>query len=251
MTQSEAKEILLSQLADDFCCTREELSGSENVFNPYTPREDRRKWGKDVPCFLKIACFENKLLFCGQPELISLYESEYKDESPEWFFEFGNMRKLDEKLRALGYRIGMAHPFYISCAASEVPFFDAEIGWYDEKEIEAFRGDSRFDEAFAFSEDAPDIIGVSASRGGKIIGMAGASRDSSRMYQIGINVDEGFRGEHIGSGLVTLLKNEILRRGVLPFYGTSMSHIASQRTALRAGFFPAWAELTVKKTGDE
>ena len=44
--------------------------------------------------------------------------------------------------------------------------------------------------------------------------------------------------------VVTLLKNEILRRGILPYYGTSMSHLASQRLALAAGFVPAWAELT-------
>ena len=45
------------------------------------------------------------------------------------------------------------------------------------------------------------------------------------------------------SYLNNILKNEILSCGRLPFYGTSMSHIASQRVALAAGFVPAWAEL--------
>lgn len=45
------------------------------------------------------------------------------------------------------------------------------------------------------------------------------------------------------NGLVKNIKNEILGRGRLPFYGTSMSHITSQRVALAAGFVPAWAEL--------
>ncbi len=43
--------------------------------------------------------------------------------------------------------------------------------------------------------------------------------------------------------LVTLLRNEIRLRGAVPYYGTAFSHIASQRTALRAGFLPAWTEL--------
>ena len=43
--------------------------------------------------------------------------------------------------------------------------------------------------------------------------------------------------------LVEIIKNEILNMGKLPFYGTAMSHIASQRVALNAGFYPAWTEL--------
>ena len=73
--------------------------------------------------------------------------------------------------------------------------------------------------------------------------MAGASCDRPTMWQIGINVEPEARGTGVGTMLVALLKNEILSRGVLPFYGTSASHLASQRVALGAGFVPAWAEL--------
>ncbi|MBQ5333439.1 MAG: GNAT family N-acetyltransferase [Oscillospiraceae bacterium] len=73
--------------------------------------------------------------------------------------------------------------------------------------------------------------------------MAGAGADSPYMYQIGINVSPEFRGNGIGAALVTLLKNKLLESGKLPYYGTSVSHIASQKTAVKAGFFPTWAEL--------
>ena len=116
-------------------------------------------------------------------------------------------------------------------------------------EIEDFRGDSRFDEAFAFCADAPDVLGVSAAVDGKLAGMAGASCDSPAMWQIGINVEPAYRGKGVGTMLVSLLKNEILRRGLLPFYGTSISHLASQRVALGAGFIPAWVELITSKIG--
>ena len=44
-----------------------------------------------------------------------------------------------------------------------------------------------------------------------------------------------------------MTKAEILKREILPYYGTSMSHIASQRVALGAGFLPAWAELATSR----
>ena len=80
----------------------------------------------------------------------------------------------------------------------------------------------------------------------KIIGMAGASADSETMWQIGIDVLPEYRGRGIGTNLVTLLKNEVLKRGKIPFYGTVESHLNSQNIAISAGFFPAWAELYSK-----
>ena len=68
------------------------------------------------------------------------------------------------------------------------------------------------------------------------------------MMQIGINVLPEARGRHTGAMLVSLLADRVLKEGRLPFYGTAMSHIASQRVALRAGFQPAWAELVCEST---
>ena len=48
------------------------------------------------------------------------------------------------------------------------------------------------------------------------------------------------------SGLTACLKDEVLRRGAVPFYGTAQSHIVSLNTARRAGFRPAWAEVWAK-----
>lgn len=43
------------------------------------------------------------------------------------------------------------------------------------------------------------------------------------------------------------VQGKILDLGRLPFYGTAMSHVASQKVALKAGFYPAWAELCCEK----
>ena len=85
--------------------------------------------------------------------------------------------------------------------------------------------------------------GIGAYKDGRLLGMAGATSDSDRMWQIGINVMPEAEGLGIGTMLVATIKNEILDKNRLPFYGTAMSHIASQRVALGAGFVPAWSEL--------
>ena len=76
-----------------------------------------------------------------------------------------------------------------------------------------------------------------------MMGIADASKDCEVMWQIGIDVFPKYRGKHIATTLVTLLKEEILRRGKIPFYGTVQSHFHSQNVALNSGFFPAWSEL--------
>ncbi|MGN0576669.1 MAG: GNAT family N-acetyltransferase, partial [Ruminococcus sp.] len=168
----------------------------------------------------------------------------------EWFMEVENFRELDRKVMEYGYRIGQAHPFYIATEYSEADTKGLEIRKFLAEEIEQFRDDDRFGEAFIFAGLPRDEIGIGAYQYGKILGMAGATSDSPLMWQIGINVLPEAKGLGIGTMLVKLLKNEILSLGKLPFYGTAVSHIASQRVALNAGFVPAWSELYCEKNCD-
>ena len=134
----------------------------------------------------------------------------YHDGSGAWFMDMDNLRELDKEMNQYGCRIGQAHPFYIATDKTMVDTKGYEIKKYVGNQIEQFRGDDRFGEAFLFGELPKDEIGI-------------------------------------GSMLVVILKNEILDLGRLPFYGTAMSHISSQKVALNAGFYPAWAELYCEK----
>lgn len=77
-------------------------------------------------------------------------------------------------------------------------------------ELEQFRGDKRFGEAFIFDGLPKDEIGIGAYKDGRLLGMAGATSDSDRMWQIGINVMPEAEGLGIGTMLVAAIKNEIL-----------------------------------------
>ena len=140
-------------------------------------------------------------------------------------------------------------PFFAADSATPVDTRDLTIQRYTPETIAAFRDDDRFGDAYGFCESAPDMLGVAALRGGKILGMAGASADSPLMWQIGINVLPEARGQGVAAMLVSLLRNDVLAAGRLPYYGTSVSHLESQRVALRAGFLPAWFELVAATMG--
>lgn len=239
--------ILAKQLSIDYCCSVYDVTGKRNVFTVFEPLDGRRRWKDDGDRPFSMCAVNGKLLLTGREDIISRVREQYAEEGSEWSFEYMALRKLEDLLYEFGCRIKMAHPFYISEEKSEAKDPGTEIRIYRDGEIEQFRGDGRWDEAFCFAENAPDRIGIAAVLNGEIIGMAGASEDSTLMRQIGINVLPDFRGKGIAEYLVTALKNLILDEGYLPFYGTSMSHLASQRVALSAGFRPAWTELTAEK----
>ena len=242
-------DVLCSQLAADYCCLREDVLDHRNHFTHHQFLEGRRRFEERAECFLKIAVINGKLLFTGNPGIISWCGDVYAQSGSEWFFEAKNMHRLNERLMQDGHQIEMVHPFFIADRITDIDTGNEEIRWYEREAIEQFRGDDRYNNAFSFDENAPDELGVSCIWNGQIAGMAGASSDSPAMWQIGINVDPDRRRAGIGTMLVTLLKNEILRRGYLPYYGTAMSHIGSQKVALGAGFAPAWAELITSRLG--
>ena len=236
------------QMALDYCCSVRDLEeGSGNLFTEYRPLEGRRRFNEKKETFLKIASFKGRLLFTGRKDIIEELRGRYAQTEAAWFMEPLNMRELNERIGRHGYRISHLHPFFVSFRQTPVRYDQYEIRLLERADIEAYRGDSRFRNAFSFQDAAPDEIGISASRDGEILAMAGASGDSPVMWQIGIDVVPEARGRHLGRLVVTLLKNEILKRGRIPYYGTAFSHILSQNIAIDSGFRACWTELAVSE----
>jgi len=91
-----------------------------------------------------------------------------------------------------------------------------------------------------------DVLGVGAYDNGKLIGLAGCSADCDDMWQIGVDVLPEYRRKGIASAITSRLAVEIMNRGKIPFYCTAWSNIRSVRNAVKSGFIPAWAEMTIK-----
>ena len=91
-----------------------------------------------------------------------------------------------------------------------------------------------------------DVLGIGAYDGEKLVGLAGCSTDCESMWQIGVDVLPEYRRRGIASAVTGRLAAEIMARGKVPFYCCAWSNVASARNAIRAGFRPAWVELTAK-----
>lgn len=133
-----------------------------------------------------------------------------------------------------------------------------------EEQVESFRGDKRYSNALGFSTTRPDVLvlaayavdGAGDTEGAGIpanadpVAMVGMSDDSPIMRQIGIDVLPAFRGAGIASALVRDAARLTLAEGYLPFYGTSPSHMLSQRVAMNAGLVPTWWEYVSTSLND-
>lgn len=245
-TKSEILSIAKKQLALDYNCQLSDFEKEENIITQNMHLEGRRINDSDE-CFLKIITIGCKAIICADQKIRPWIEEKILKKSACWLFDYGNLRMIDNKLREFGHEIDQMPHFYlpnpVTCETKPITI----IKWFEKEEIFQFKDDSRFDEAFAFDENYSDVLGVAAYDGDRIMGMAGASEDSKTLYQIGIDVLPEYRGKGIGTNLIALLKQELLKRGKVPFYGTSVSHINSKNVAINAGFFPVWAEVYSKK----
>ena len=121
---------------------------------------------------------------------------------------------------------------------------DFPVRWLEQEELAPFYGRAEFSNALCdrFHPERPDVLAVAALDGEGIVGMAGCSADAPGFWQIGVDVLPEHRRRGTATVLVSLLRNEVFRRGALPYYGTSPANISSMRTALSSGFVPAWVE---------
>ncbi|TGY43713.1 N-acetyltransferase [Clostridium sartagoforme] len=235
------------QLAKDYNCSIEDFNNKDNLITDIAEVKGSRKYTDDKE-IIKILIFNGKLVISADKSIKEWCKENLLNIPGEWMFLYSVLRKIDKKINEFGYEIDNTHHYYLPKENNELVNENYKLKWFEEDEILQFKGDNRFDEAFAFNKNYPDVLAVAAvDDNDNILGMAGASKDSDIMWQIGINVMKEANGKGIASTIVRAVKNEILKRDKVPFYGTVESHIISQKVALKSGFYPVFAEIKFKK----
>lgn len=232
-----------SLLARDYNCLPEDFDKNENILT--APSESFGRNYCEYSRLFRMVTFGNSCVICADKVLHPFLREFIKSEDGHRLFEQNALFLLQGELTRFRYKLGGSHHYFLPKNQVELSG-KFRLKWlFDKTDFMKFYGDKRFPNALCehYSETRPDKIVVLAYDGENIMGMAGCSEDAPGWLQIGVDVIPEYRGRGVGTFLVNSLKNEILRRGEIPFYGTAVANIHSQNIAIKCGFKPAFAEI--------
>ena len=232
-SEKEIQAILKQQLSYDFNCKPEDFDKDENVITLPALNEKRRVFSKET-FFLQMATLGNNAVISTDEKLHPWLAEWVKGKNGFWLFEQHNYFELNDKLCEFGYKLNLTHHMFLPVPELVPVESDFEYRFIETADIMQYYGRPEFPNAICseFKPERPDVLAVLAMDGDKIMGMAGCSADSPKLWQIGIDVLPEYRRRGIGTALVKLLRNETMRRGAIPYYGTSLSNLRSWKIAL-------------------
>ena len=237
--------VAMEQSAIDMNCRPEDFTGSENVVTLSRPHPQARRY-LTLPHVCDLVSYgENIVATVSEPyqALVTEYIRRY---DTAHCFETPNLHVLNDAFQKEGYRVCfMAEYFLPDVRALRALPCQAELRVLQQADFADLYTDA-WSNALCSDRRELDVLGVGAYREGKLIGLAACSADCESMWQIGVDVLPGYRRQGIASALTSRLALEILDRGRVPFYCCAWSNMGSARNAVRSGFRPAWAEVTVK-----
>lgn len=245
ITDSEIRNLLVKQLSIDYNCTLEDVLGTEVTVTESAVNPGRRVYSEKAPFFSMLTMGQNAVI-TANADILSFIREYVCGKAGFCLFNPEHLFEIQKELVKYGKALKRSiHLMYLPKAGLMNVQPEFEIKWFEQKDIGGFYGDERFPNALCdrFIEERPDMLAAAAVIDGEIAGMAGCSADSGEMWQIGIDVLPPYRSRGIGKTLVSLLRDEVLKRGFVPFYGTSPTNIHSQNIALKSGFYPAWSEI--------
>ena len=247
MTQTDLLRIALAQSAIDLNCTPEDLLSGKNVVVESIPHTKARAYLR-LPFACNLVSYGGGVVASVSSEIRGIVTDYIEKYPTEHLFETPNLHALDDALAPHGLRTCFMAEYFLPDLSALRPLPCK----YDLRLLQPgdFRDLYLPQWSNALSDKRPhlDVLGVGAYDGDTLIGFAGCSADCDSMWQIGIDVLPVYRRQGIAAALTARLALECLERGKVPFYCAAWSNIPSVRNAIRAGFRPAWVELTVKST---
>lgn len=241
MTLNEIIDIVKKQLMIDFNCKESDFEAGKITITDLKEDKDAIKYC-DVESAMKGVCFGGAAVFSVGPTLVADFNRLLGGKDPAWIFDPQSLIKFSEILYLHGHNLGNMIQYYIPNPDAPKTEPICEI-----RKIEKA-------DALKYMPEAAstlDFKAIAAIKDGKIVGIAGASKKANKMWEIGIEVNEEYRGQGIAVNLVGLLKDEILAMNEVPYYGTASSHTISMSVGVNAGFMPCFTRLYSRPRDDE
>ena len=232
MTQHNMLSLVQEQLAIDLNCSVSDLNGEKDslVFVAYKENQGRRPFPRSSHHF-EMLSMGNSIIVSATPDIMNIIKPELSGKDRDNAFSIPYI---------LGHSLYYLPDLGVIKPLSAPSGFDFEMAERNDM-LELYKNEGFHNSlSYDINHSRPDVIAFLAKHTGKVVGMAGASADCEKMWQVGMDVLPDYRNHGLAAYLVNNLTIEILRRGIIPYYGTASSNVASQRVAHRAGFLPIW-----------
>ena len=245
MTNQDILNVAMQQSAIDSQCKAEDFRKTENVIVNSAKDERARRYLK-LPFVCDMVTYGSNIVASIQPEYYDIVNSYLSKYDVAHCFETPNMHVLNDAFEQMGFRVCFMAEYFLPDVNVLRPLECS----YETRILEQTDFQDLYIEQWsnALCEDRKelDVLGVGAYEHGNLIGLAACSADCDSMWQIGIDVLPKYRRKGIASSLTSKLAIEIIKRDKVPFYCCAWCNIKSARNAIKSGFRPAWAEMTVK-----
>ena len=246
MTNQEILQTAMLQSAIDLCCDPADFLRDGNTVTVSRVRPEARRY-LTLPFLCDLVCYGHGVVASAGEQFVQPVREYIDSYPPEHLFETPNLHVLNDLFERSGGRVCFMAEYFLpdvdALRPLECPYATRLMGPEDFRE----RYRPEWSNALCEKRKELDVLGVGAfDERGRLVGMAACSADCDSMWQIGIDVLPEARRRGVASALTARLALEILERGKVPFYCAAWSNIPSVRNAIRAGFRPAWVELTVK-----
>lgn len=245
MTNKEILQIAMAQSAIDMNCCPSDFMQETNKIVISAKNEDARRY-LSLPFSCNLVSYGSNIVASVQEEYKEIVANYIEKYPIEHCFETPNLYVLNNELQKKGLCICfMAEYFLPDSNLLKEQTCPYELRILHQKDFTDLYT-SEWSNALCKDRKHLDVLGVGAYDNDKLVGLAACSSDCNTMWQIGVDVLPQYRRHGIASAVTSKLALEILTRGKVPFYCAAWSNIKSVRNAIKCGFRPAWAEMTVK-----
>ncbi len=245
MTNKDILNIAMEQSAADAACRAGDFRKSENIIVESKENAAARKY-LQLPFSCNLISYGTNIVASIDMRYKPIVEDYIGRYPAEHCFETPNLHVLNDAFAPHGMRLCFMAEYFLPDVSVLRPL-DCP---YETRILTA--GDfaslylPQWSNALCEERKELDILGIGAYHRGELIGLAACSADCDTMLQIGVDVLPEYRRQGIASSLTSRLAIEILSMDKVPFYCCAWANIKSARNAVKSGFRPAWAEMTVK-----
>ncbi len=245
MTNQEILNIALRQSAIDCNCKPDDFLLFENKVVLSVANEKARAY-LPLPFEFDLVSYGNNVVAQVSERMRAIAEWYIEKYDTAHCFEAPNIVALNDRLAEFNYSVCFMAEYFlpdVSILKEQSCDYETRLLYPDDF---AQYYSAEWSNALCEGRKHLDVLAVGAYDGDRLIGLAGCSADCTEMYQIGIDVLPEYRRQGIATALISRLATEVLKIGKVPFYCAAWSNIKSVRSAIKAGFKPAWVELTAR-----